>query len=115
MRKSKFTEQQIIGFLKQAEAGLAVAEICHKACSPSTASQKLRMPSSPLSANLESAGLDAGDNEQHQRGPKVQTPSTHRGAACHRHHMVQFNRVYLPRSATAQSPAWVARQISAIR
>ena len=30
MRKSKFTEQQIIGFLKQAEAGMAVAEICRK-------------------------------------------------------------------------------------
>ncbi len=30
MRKSKFTEQQIIGFLKQAEAGMAVAEVCRK-------------------------------------------------------------------------------------
>jgi putative transposase len=30
MKKSKFTEEQIIGFLKQAEAGMAVAEICRK-------------------------------------------------------------------------------------
>ena len=30
MRKSKFTEEQIIGFLKQAEVGMAVAEICRK-------------------------------------------------------------------------------------
>jgi putative transposase len=30
MRKSKFSEEQIIGFLKQAEAGMAVAEICRK-------------------------------------------------------------------------------------
>ena len=30
MRKNKFTEEQIIGFLKQAEAGMAVVEICRK-------------------------------------------------------------------------------------
>ncbi|WP_404947955.1 IS3 family transposase [Rubrivivax sp. JA1026] len=30
MRKSKFSEEQIIGFLKQAEAGMAVAEICRR-------------------------------------------------------------------------------------
>lgn len=30
MRKSIFTEEQIIGFIKQAEAGLAVKELCRK-------------------------------------------------------------------------------------
>lgn len=30
MRKIKFTEEHIIGFLKQAEAGLAVAEMYRK-------------------------------------------------------------------------------------
>ena len=28
MRKSRFTEQRIIGFLKQAETGMPVAELC---------------------------------------------------------------------------------------
>lgn len=30
MRKSKFSEEQIIGFLKQAEAGVPVADVCRK-------------------------------------------------------------------------------------
>lgn len=30
MRKSEVTEEQIIGFLKQAETGMAVAENCRK-------------------------------------------------------------------------------------
>ena len=30
MKKSRFSEEQIIGFLKQAEAGMPVAEICRK-------------------------------------------------------------------------------------
>ena len=30
MRKSKYSEEQIIGFLKQAEAGIAVADVCRK-------------------------------------------------------------------------------------
>lgn len=30
MRKSKYSEEQIIGFLKQAQAGLPIKELCRK-------------------------------------------------------------------------------------
>jgi putative transposase len=31
MKTSRFSEEQIIGFLKQAEAGMPVKELCRKA------------------------------------------------------------------------------------
>ena len=30
MRKSKYSEEQIIGFLKQAEAGVAIKDLCRR-------------------------------------------------------------------------------------
>ncbi len=37
MKKSRFTEEQIIGFLKQAGAGLPITELCRKGgCSDAT-------------------------------------------------------------------------------
>ena len=30
MKKSRFTEQQIIGFLKEAEAGFPIADLCRR-------------------------------------------------------------------------------------
>nr|MDA8079053.1 transposase [Nitrospiraceae bacterium] len=30
MKKSKYSEEQIIGILKEAEAGIAVSELCRK-------------------------------------------------------------------------------------
>ncbi len=30
MKKSRYTEEQIIGFLKQADAGMAIKELCRK-------------------------------------------------------------------------------------
>lgn len=30
MRKSRYTDEQIIGFIRQAEAGVAVADLCRK-------------------------------------------------------------------------------------
>ncbi|MEA0671899.1 transposase, partial [Xanthomonas campestris] len=30
MKKSRFTTEQIIGFIKQADAGMAVAELCRQ-------------------------------------------------------------------------------------
>ena len=40
MRKSRFSEEQIIGNLKQAEAGVAVSELCR--CKPKQPESELK-------------------------------------------------------------------------
>ena len=30
MRKSRFTDEQVIGFIKQADAGMSVADLCRR-------------------------------------------------------------------------------------
>ena len=36
MKKSRFSDEQIVGFLKQAEAGMAVKELCRKGGCPAS-------------------------------------------------------------------------------
>ena len=42
MKKSRFTEEQIIGFLKQAEAGMSIKELCRTAGSSDATFYKSR-------------------------------------------------------------------------
>jgi len=44
MRRSKFGEEQIIGILKEHEAGLSAAEICRKRTSGSPLARGQRAP-----------------------------------------------------------------------
>jgi hypothetical protein len=49
MRKSRFTEAQIIGMIKEQEAGLPTAELCRKhGLSPATFVSVFRAPPSAL-------------------------------------------------------------------
>ena len=47
MKKSKYSEEQIIGFLKQADAGMPIKELCRKG-GFIDARAPLRSPARPL-------------------------------------------------------------------
>ncbi|MDZ7813977.1 MAG: hypothetical protein U5L74_13105 [Ideonella sp.] len=91
LRQARKSELSVLGSTLNDEEPAQAGATERKASSSSTASQKLRVPSPLLVANPESAGFGAGHNGAHQRGPQHQTPSTNRGAACHRDHMVHLN------------------------
>ncbi|MBI5518907.1 MAG: transposase [Desulfovibrio sp.] len=77
MRKSRFTEEQIIGLLKQAEAGRPVAELCRQIGITDTTLYKWRS---------KFAGLEVSEARPfRQPGPgpfPLQPPASTRAAPC---------------------------------
>ena len=51
MKRSRFTEQQIVGVLKQAESGVSVKELCRRSSQVRASARR----ETPVIASLESA------------------------------------------------------------
>ena len=68
IRRSRFAEQQIFGFMKQAEAGLAVEELAGKAVSASLSLQVAVQARCPKELDVENARLKKLLAETHLSG-----------------------------------------------
>jgi putative transposase len=60
MRKSKFTESQILAILDEGEEGLAVAEVCRKHCISTATYYQWNSKYAGMSGQLDQAGQGAG-------------------------------------------------------